>query len=276
MFTLKKAVLSLTLALGFSGLACAQALNTDAAKESYSLGASMGNYLSSQIYKQTQMGADVDMDLVVKGVVDALKNKSELNDDEVLKYLNARAERLNKLYEAEVRKVIDQNKKDSEAFLAKNKAKKGVVTTASGLQYEVLTQGSGALPREEDIVTVEYVGKLINGTEFEGTAKEKKSAKFVVMSLVPGFKEGMKLMKEGSEYRFAIPASLAYGEEGAGVIPPESAIIFEVKLVKVEKPGAVSGNGMSGMSNPHHGMGMGGASGGEAQGQSGKKAWPHG
>jgi FKBP-type peptidyl-prolyl cis-trans isomerase FkpA len=274
MHTLTKTMLSVAVAFGLAGLACAQGLDSDEAKESYSLGASLGNYVSSQIYKQTQLGAPVNMDLVVQGLTDALKNKSQLKDDEILQQLNARAERLNKLAEAELDKMRAANKKESEAFLAANKAKKGVTSTASGLQYEVIAEGKGNTPKEEDIVTVEYVGKLFNGTEFEGTAKEKKTQQFVVMSLVPGLKEGVSLMKEGSEYRFASPAALAYGADGAGPIPPETALVFDVKLVKIEKPGAHS------KGNPHAGMpgmpGMQGMPKEAPEGQSGKKAWPHG
>lgn len=272
MLTLNKTLLSLTLAFGLTGLAYAQTLTTPEAKESYSLGASTGKYLSSQIYKQTEMGAPIEMDLVVKGFIDALKNKSELNDDELLKALNARADRLNKLAEAEMQKLKAENKAKSEAFLKSNGAKKGVKTTSSGLQYEVIAQGKGkATPAEEEIVTVEYVGKLADGTPFEGTDEGKKTEQFVVMSLVPGLKEGVSLMKEGDEYRFVIPAALAYGADGAGPIPPETALIFDVKLLKIEKPGAGQAK------NPHSGMGMGGMMGGNPhEGQSGKKAWPHG
>ncbi len=255
MLTLKKSMLAVTFALAFGGLACAQTLDTDDAKESYSLGASLGNYLSSQIYKQTEIGVPVNMDIVVQGLLDALKNQSKLSDDDLLKYLGTRAEKLNKLNEAARQKFLAEQREKSDKFLAENKVKKGVTETPSGLQYEVISEGQGVMPREEDVVTLEYFGRLADGTVFDGTEAERSKEKFVVMSVVPGLKEGLGLMKEGSEYRFVIPAKLAYGEDGAGPIPPESVLIFDVKLLKVEKPGANS------MENPH--------------GQP-KKAWPHG
>ncbi len=250
-------MLLVTLSLVCSGFACAQALDTDEAKEAYSLGASVGIYLSGQIYKQTEMGLPpVNMDLVREGLLDALKSETKLSDEDMVKYLNARAEKLNDLQQAALEKIREERREQSSKFLEENKAKKGVVQTESGLQYEVITEGTGPQPTEIDVVTMEYDGKLIDGTYFEGSETEKKTDKFVVMALVPGLKEGISLMKEGSEYRFVVPAALAYGVDGAGPIPPESALIFDMKLIKVEKPGAHSSS-----ENP----------GGQP-----KKEWPHG
>ena len=124
------------------------------------------------------------------------------------------------------------------------------MTTESGLQYEVLKQGKGALPTTADVVTVNYEGRLIDGTVFDSTA-QRGPQRFVVMSVVPGFEEGLKLMKEGSKYRFVMPAKLAYGSDGIAQISPESTLIFEVELLKVEKvkghQGMMKGMGMSGM-----------------------------
>ncbi|MCD8340119.1 MAG: FKBP-type peptidyl-prolyl cis-trans isomerase [Burkholderiales bacterium] len=248
-------MLAVTLAFAFGGIACAQALDTDEAKESYSLGASVGNYLSGQIYKQTELGLPVNLDLVIAGVVDALKKEPKLTGEETITFLNSRADKLNALQEAVIEKMVTENKEKSEKYLAENKAKKGVVETESGLQYEVVSEGQGITPHEEDVVTIEYTGRLPDGTYFEGSEAEKKTDKFVVMTVVPGLQEGLGLMKEGAEYKFAIPAKLAYGVHGAGPIPPESVILFDLKLVKVEKPGANK------EVNP--------------DGQP-KKAWPHG
>lgn len=259
-----KSILSAVLAVAFVGTAVSQELSQDA-KESYSLGASLGNYLSSQAYKQSELGVPVNMDQVMEGLTDALKNKSKLTEEEILSALNARAEKLNKLHEARVKQVKEKNKAESEAYLNKNKARKGVKQLESGLQYEELQAGTGAAPKEEDIVTMDYVGKLVDGTPFTNPEGKTVEEKDVVMTLIPGFKEGLYQMKEGGKAIFVIPASLAYGEEGAGPVPPESALVFEVTLKKVEKPGAnKSAAGQLPAGHP------------KVEGNRPKMAWPHG
>lgn len=264
MSILKKTMLSVALTLASVGFVTAQEMNADA-KESYSLGASVGNYLSSQAYKQGEIGAPVNMDLVVEGLMDALKNKSKLSEEEIVNSLNARAERLNTLYETKINEIKDTNRKESLAYLEKNKKAKGVKELPSGLQYQELKKGTGATPKEEDIVTMEYVGKLVNGTPFTNPEGKVAEEKDVVMTLIPGFKEGLGLMKEGGKAIFTVPAKLAYGEDGAGPVPPESALIFEVTLKKVEKPGANKSSG-SALPAGHPPM----------NGNQPKMAWPHG
>ena len=256
-------MLSVALTFVFVGSALAQDM-TPEAKESYSLGASLGNYLSSQAFKQSELGAPVNMDLVVEGLMDALKNKSKLSEEEIVTSLNTRAEKLNQLHEAKVKEVKEKNRAESLAYLEKNKKKKGVKVLASGVQYEELKAGTGPSPKEEDVVTMVYVGKLVNGTPFtnaEGTPAEEKD---VVMTLIPGFKEGLSQMKEGGKAVFVIPADKGYGENGAGPVPPESALIFEVTLKKVEKPGANKESNQA-MPAGHPPM----------NGSRPKMAWPH-
>ncbi|MGL4711158.1 MAG: FKBP-type peptidyl-prolyl cis-trans isomerase N-terminal domain-containing protein, partial [Shewanella sp.] len=168
-FTPKTLAIATCAAMFMSMTTFAADLKTDDAKASYSIGASVGKHISSQIYTQVGLGAQVDVDLVVTGFVDALKAKSQLNDDEILTALNQRVELLNTVRAANAKKLSDDNTKAGEAYLASNKKKSGVKVTASGLQYEVLVKGEGNTPKAEDVVTVEYVGKLIDGTEFENT-----------------------------------------------------------------------------------------------------------
>lgn len=125
-----------------------------------------------------------------------------------------------------------QNLKDGEAFLAANSAREGVVVTLSGLQYEVLREGDRKKPSDSDSVTVNYMGSLINGKEFD----RGQAITFPLNAVIAGWREGLQLMNEGAKYRFFIPSELAYGKTGAGrSIAPNSALIFEVDLVKVNR-----------------------------------------
>ena len=126
----------------------------------------------------------------------------------------------------------EQNLKAGEAFLAENRVKEGVTTTPSGLQYQVIKEGNGKNPSATDSVTVNYKGSLITGKEFDSG----ENITFPLNGVIQGWTEGLQLMKEGAKYRFFIPSPLAYGETGAArVIPPNSALIFEVDLVKVNR-----------------------------------------
>lgn len=122
-----------------------------------------------------------------------------------------------------------------EKFLSQNKTAAGVHTTASGLQYKINHEGNGKSPKATDMVTVEYEGRLIDGTVFDGTAlHNNKPATFPLNGVIPGWTEGLQLMKEGSSYTFYIPANLAYGNQSpASTIPANSTLIFDVKLIKV-------------------------------------------
>ncbi len=125
---------------------------------------------------------------------------------------------------------------EGEEFLAENKAKDGVVETASGLQYIVLTQGEGPSPAAADRVTVHYEGKLLDGTVFDSTYERGEPAEFVLDSVISGWTEGVQLMKVGSKYRFFIPSDLAYGGRGAGQdIGPNATLTFEVELISIEQ-----------------------------------------
>ncbi len=123
---------------------------------------------------------------------------------------------------------------DGAAYLAANKDKPGVHTTASGLQYEVLSEGTGQRPTAADTVTVHYVGKLIDGTTFDSSVDRGQPATFPLRNVIAGWTEGVALMPTGSRYRFTIPPELGYGERGAGgVIPPNAVLVFEVELLSI-------------------------------------------
>jgi len=119
-------------------------------------------------------------------------------------------------------------------YLAKNKGKPGVTTTASGLQYEVLTAGTGAQPTAADTVKVHYEGRLLDGTVFDSSYKRGEPATFPLNGVIAGWTEGVQLMKTGAKYRFTIPSALAYGDSGAGgVIPPNAVLVFDIELLGV-------------------------------------------
>ena len=143
-----------------------------------------------------------------------------------------------KLYQEESKRLADQkakaNKKAGEDFLAANKKKPGVQTTSSGLQYLHTTPGTGAQPDNNDKVTVHYHGTLIDGTVFDSSVERRQPANFGLNQVIPGWTEGLQLMKEGGKTTFFIPSELAYGARATGKILANSALIFEVELIKVE------------------------------------------
>ena len=133
-------------------------------------------------------------------------------------------------------KSADENKTEGAAFLAENAKKEGIITTSSGLQYKILTQGNGAKPSATDSVTVHYLGTTLDGNEFDSSYKRDTPATFPLNRVIAGWTEGLQLMQEGSKYRFYIPSDLAYGPNGAGRdIGPNATLIFDVELIKVEK-----------------------------------------
>lgn len=205
-------------------------LKTPEQKLGYVLGLEIGGSLKD-------IKKEIDLAAFQKGIEDNFNGKEMLlNAQEASKI---KEEFLKKKQEEHIKKMkelAEKNKKAEEEFLAKNKAEKGVVTTASGLQYVVLQEGTGASPKPEDKVTVNYTGKLLDGTEFDSSYKRGQPATFQVNQVIPGWSEALQLMKVGGKYKLFIPSSLAYGERGAGPrIAPNSLLIFEVELMNVEK-----------------------------------------
>lgn len=222
----------------------ASPLKTPKDKTSYALGVAVGKSFQAQ-------GVDADPNLIAQGLKDALDGgKLLITDDEFRALMTAFQQSVNEKQAAAKAAQADTNKKAGEAFLADNGKKDGVVTLASGLQYKVITAGSGARPTDSDTVTCQYRGTLIDGTEFDSTYKNGQPAVLEVGRVIPGFKEALKLMPVGSKFQFVIPADQAYGERGAGnVIGPNSALIFEIELISIQgkqsTPGTPAGAGPS-------------------------------
>ena len=201
-------------------------------KVAYSFGFLMGKGNADAI-------KDLDIDKFFAGFRDGYGNKpSALTEDEMRKTLVAYKEKHDAEAMQEIQKLAATNAATGAAFLADNGKKPGIVTTASGLQYEVLTAGTGAAPTADDQVQVHYEGKMLDGTVFDSSIARGQPVTFPLAGVIPGWTEGLQLMKEGGKTRFFIPSKLAYGETGAQTIPPNSVLVFEVQLLKVIKAGA--------------------------------------
>jgi FKBP-type peptidyl-prolyl cis-trans isomerase FklB len=198
-------------------------------KVSYAIGLNIGVNMNKQ-------KLPVNADALSAGIRDGLANTPKMNDNEVRDTMMAFEKDM-----MDKQKVAgEKNAADGAKFLEDNKKKQGIKTTASGLQYKSLKEGSGAPPVATDTVTVNYRGTLIDGTEFDSSYKRNEPATFPLNGVIKGWTEGVQLMKKGSKYQFFIPANLAYGERSPGAgIPPNSTLIFEIELLEI-KGGAPS------------------------------------
>lgn len=230
MKTLLTAILSIMLIAGHADAGDKTALKNEKDKVSYSIGTQIGNNFKNQ-------SMDVDVDLLAKGIKDALTGGKLLMTEKEIKETITALQKDMMAKQAERMKVAaEKNRKEGEAFLADNKKKEGVKTTPSGLQYKVIKDGNGPTPKMADTVAVNYRGTLINGTEFDSSYKREEPATFPVNSVIPGWTEAMQMMKVGSKWHLFVPANLAYGEQGAGPqIGPNSTLIFEVELTAINK-----------------------------------------
>jgi len=194
-------------------------------KISYILGMDIGNNLKKQ-------SVSVNPKVFAKGMEDALAgSKSLLTEQEVQETMMA----FQKEMIAKQAEVAKKNKAEGEAFLAENKKKEGVKALPSGLQYKVIKAGTGKKPKSNDMVTVNYRGTLIDGTEFDSSYKRGQPATFQVNGVIPGWTEALQLMEEGAKWQLFIPSNLAYGERGQGPIGPNSTLIFEVELISIQE-----------------------------------------
>jgi FKBP-type peptidyl-prolyl cis-trans isomerase FklB len=210
------------------------ALKTPKEKFSYALGMNLGMSLKKQ-------SVEIDPVLVTQGLKAAMAGgKTLLTPEEAQAALMEVQNDLRKKQQEKMQVMGEANKKEGEAFLATNKAKQGVVTLPSGLQYKILKEGTGPKPTATDSVVCNYRGTLINGTEFDSSYKRGQPATFPVVGVIKGWTEALQLMPVGSKWQLVIPSSLAYGERGAGGdIGPNATLIFEVELMSIqEKPKA--------------------------------------
>ena len=198
-------------------------------KLSYSMGFEVGNYFKGA-------GGDIQKDLLITGIEDAFNGTAPaLSQEEMVAVQKEFAAKMQARQQEKMDELKAANLASGQAYLEKNKEQEGVVVTDSGLQYQVLQAGEGDKAKATDTVKVEYVGTLIDGTEFDSTAKHGEPAEFQVDKVIKGWSEALQLMNVGSKLRLAIPADLAYGEQGAApVIQPNSVLLFDVELLSIE------------------------------------------
>ena len=203
------------------------ALTSDTDSLAYVLGLGYGDYLKT-------LPVDIDLAILFRGIEDKMANTEQLITGE-----NATQVRIalgQQVQEKKMQELANRNAEEAKAFLDKNRERSGVLQTASGLQYEVLTQGNGQKPTAASTVRVHYVGTLLDGTVFDSSRKRGESISFPLGNVIAGWTEGLQLMPLGSTYKFFIPSRLAYGERGSPPdIGPNSVLIFEVELLGIEE-----------------------------------------
>ncbi len=210
-------------------------ITVDKEKVSYGIGVDLGENFKAQ-------GIDIDPNTVARGLKDATTGSKLLyTQQEMAATLVEFQKQLMAKRQAEFAAMATKNVQQSEAFLQANKTKPGVITTANGLQYKVVTPGAGNSPTDKDSVTVDYEGSLPSGQIFDSSYKRGKPVTFPLGEVIPGWTEALKLMKPGATYEIYVPANLAYGERGLPpVIGPNQALVFKIHLISVNPQPAKS------------------------------------
>jgi FKBP-type peptidyl-prolyl cis-trans isomerase len=214
-----------TAALMLLAVGCQKKLDTDMKKASYAIGTQIGQNLKQQ-------SIDIDADVLAMAISEAVAGKeSKLTKEQI-------QEAMQKLQEASIKKQqaeAEDNKKKGMEFLEKNKAASGVKVTPSGLQYQVITEGNGAVPNAEDVIKAHYKGTLVSGQQFDSSYDRGTPAEFPVKGVIPGWTEALQMMKTGSKFKLWIPPELAYGPSPRPGIPANSVLSFEVELLEIVK-----------------------------------------
>jgi FKBP-type peptidyl-prolyl cis-trans isomerase FklB len=229
-----KAILAVALCLGLvacqKGTQDTSKLTTQKDSVSYCIGMDIGKNLKSQ-------SVEVTPEILARGIQDVLdSSKKVLTEEQAQKVMIEFQKQLMAKQNEKMKVVGEKNKKDGEAFLIENKKKEGVVTLPSGLQYKILTAGTGKKPKLDETVTVNYRGTLIDGTEFDSSIKRGQPATFPCHGVIKGWTEALQLMPVGSKWQLFVPSELAYGAQGAGgVIGPDATLIFEIELLSSSK-----------------------------------------
>jgi len=187
-----------------------------------------------------KQGIDVNPDVLVQGLKDGIAGGAvKMTDDEMKTTMQAFIQGMQTKMQAKEKAAGADNKAKGEAYLAENIKKDGWKTTPSGLQYKVITTGTGEKPKTTDTVVTEYRGTTIDGTEFDNSTKHEP-AELEVNRVIPGWTEALQMMPVGSKWQLAIPSSLAYGEEAPPQIGPNSVLLFDIEVVAIKKPAAAA------------------------------------
>ena len=201
-------------------------IETDADKVSYGIGLQLGQQVKGQSFP------DFSLDALVIGLSDIFNEKPlRFPEDEMQSAFSA----INQRVQAEAAKAAESNKESGQIFLTENAAKEGVITTESGLQYEIITEGNGPKPGQSDMVVTHYHGTLTDGTVFDSSVARNEPAQFPVNGVIQGWIEALQMMPVGSKWRLTIPSHLAYGDQGSPpVIGPGATLIFEIELLEIK------------------------------------------
>jgi FKBP-type peptidyl-prolyl cis-trans isomerase FkpA len=207
---------------------------TEDDKAAYAIGVSFANYLSTSIEKPAEFGIELKKELVLKGIEQAFAGNAELSEEEIRAALEGLDKRVAETMQQQAVEKAAAAMKAGDDFRAEFAKQDGVTATESGLLYQVETEGTGEQPKDTDTVQVHYKGTLIDGTQFDSSYDRGEPATFPLNRVIPGWTEGVQLMKVGSKYKFVIPPELAYGEQDTPTIPANSTLVFEVELLKIE------------------------------------------
>lgn len=205
-------------------------LETQTDKVSYSIGLNIGQNMKRDSIK-------INPEVLIRGIMDAsLDSASHLmTEAQIQETMTAFQKEMQKKQQENARMAGEKNRAEGDAYLAANSKKPGVVTLPSGLQYRIITQGTGKKPSASSTVSTHYVGRLLNGFEFDSSVKRGQPATFPCNGVIKGWSEALQIMPVGSKWELVIPPSLGYGEQGAGgVIPPNAVLVFELELLSIQ------------------------------------------
>jgi len=220
-------------------------LETLQQKGSYLMG-----YQQGQGIKMREFDTEIELDAFIQGIKDGLKGEPQIEEQKMNEIFREFFQGVRERLEAKKKVLGEKNKAEGEQWLKENAKKEGITVTASGLQYQVLTEGTGPKPAPTDMVTVQYIGTLTDGKEFDSSYKRGEPARFPLNRVIPGWTEGLQLMSKGAKYKFFLPSNLGYGEQGqGGIIGPNAVLIFEVELLDFE-PAKTPASPMQMQKNP--------------------------
>ncbi|MCK9302550.1 MAG: FKBP-type peptidyl-prolyl cis-trans isomerase [Bacteroidales bacterium] len=206
-------------------------IKTEVDTLSYALGSDFGSNILRQL---SQMPCDYDKDMFVAGFMDGFYEKDlKISQEDAYAFLNTFFEKLQAEQTAKAATEAEGRVESNAKYLAENKAKEGVITTASGLQYRIITEGKGKTPTADDKVKVHYVGRLTDGTVFDSSIERGEPIEFPVTGVIQGWVEALQMMPVGSKWELTIPPELGYGDRDMGTIKPNSVLVFEVELLGI-------------------------------------------